>query len=253
MSKAVAKKPEAIPAPSEASAIVQMIERVALNPNVDIEKLERLLAMQERIMATNARVAYTAALAAMQSTLPVIPERGGIKNAKGEIQSKYALWEDINEKILPKLAEHGFSLSFRTGLTSDGKLTVTGILAHAEGHQEETTIVLPYDSSGSKNAVQAVGSSTSYGKRYTASALLNITSRGEDDDGKKGGGDGPINEEQVATIQKLIIQAAPQGSTNAIEIFLKWAKLDRIEDLAASKFDKAVAQLNAKISKKGKA
>jgi hypothetical protein len=45
-------------------------------------------------------------------------------------------------------------------------------------------MILPHDSTGSKNAVQAVGSSTSYGKRYTACALLNITSRGEDDDGE---------------------------------------------------------------------
>ncbi|HET9820175.1 MAG TPA: ERF family protein, partial [Rhodanobacteraceae bacterium] len=51
-----------------------------------------------------------------------------------------------------------------------------------DGHREETSITLPADTSGSKNAVQAVASSTSYGKRYTAGALLNLTSHGEDDD-----------------------------------------------------------------------
>jgi len=44
-------------------------------------------------------------------------------------------------------------------------------------------MTLPLDNSGSKNAVQAVGSSVSYGKRYVMAALLNITTRGEDDDG----------------------------------------------------------------------
>jgi len=39
------------------------------------------------------------------------------------------------------------------------------------------------DTSGSKNGVQAVASSVSYGKRYTAGLLLNITTTGEDDDG----------------------------------------------------------------------
>ena len=48
---------------------------------------------------------------------------------------------------------------------------------------------LPVDTTGSKNAVQAVGSSTAYGKRYVMEALLNLTSRGQDDDGKRGGGD----------------------------------------------------------------
>src|SRR5690606_16446095 len=55
-------------------------------------------------------------------------------------------------------------------------------LTHKSGHREETTIKLPADPSGNKNAVQAVASSVSYGKRYTAGALLNLTSHAEDDD-----------------------------------------------------------------------
>lgn len=193
MSKAVEivnQQPAAVPALSESAAIIQVIERAAMNPNVDIDKMERLLQMQERIMERNARSAYSAALAEMQPHLPVITEKGKIvvrdKVTKEIIQSTgYALWEDINEAIKPVLAEYGFALSFKTGVMPDGKITVTGILSHRDGHQEETTMALPHDSTGSKNAVQAVGSSTSYGKRYTASALLNITSRGEDDDGEK--------------------------------------------------------------------
>ena len=42
---------------------------------------------------------------------------------------------------------------------------------------------MPVDTTGSKNGVQAVASSVSYGKRYTAGLLLNITTTGEDDDG----------------------------------------------------------------------
>jgi hypothetical protein len=185
--KDIVAVPQTAPVVSESAAIIQAIERAAMNPNVDIDKMERLLQMQERIMERNARSAYAADLARMQPHLPVISEKGKIvvrdKVTKEVIQSTgYALWEDINEAIKPVLADHGFALSFRTGLAADGKITVTGILSHREGHQEETTMVLPHDSTGSKNAVQAVGSSTSYGKRYTASALLNITSRGEDDD-----------------------------------------------------------------------
>ena len=181
---ALTQPDEALP---ETTTIIQVIERAALNPNVDIDKMERLLMMQERIMERNARMAYTTALATMQPLLPVIGERGGIENKAGDVQSTYALWEDINDAIRPFLSEYGFALSFRTGQAEDGRIRVTGVLSHREGHQEETTITLPHDSSGSKNAVQAVGSSTSYGKRYTAMALLNLTSRGEDDDGTAGG------------------------------------------------------------------
>ena len=176
-----------------AGGLLAIIERAARDPSVDVNKMERLFEMQERVQQRASKTAYTTALAELQPNLPVITERGKIivreklANGKreGEIQQEtsYALWEDINEAIRPLLAEHGFSLSFRTGLSADGRVTVTGVLAHRYGHSEETTMVLPHDSSGSKNAVQAIGSSTSYGKRYAAMALLNITSRGEDDDG----------------------------------------------------------------------
>jgi hypothetical protein len=169
-----------------AGGILAIIERAARDPSVDIDKMERLIAMQERVQSREAQTAYYADLAKMQPNLPIIDERGGIKGRDGTVQSTYALWEDVNEAIRPTLAEHGFSLSFRVS-RAEGEIVVTGILAHRFGHREETTLALPTDTSGSKNAVQAVGSSTSYGKRYTAFALLNLTTTGEDDDGNKAG------------------------------------------------------------------
>lgn len=173
------------PAPvpvSESAAIFQIIERAARDPNVDIDKMQRLMDMHDKVRADRAKTSYAAAFAEMQPHLPEIPENG-----QGHGTITYALWEDINDLVKPVLAAHGFGISFRTG--RDGQnITVTAVLTHREGHCEETTMLLPLDTSGSKNAVQAVGSSTSYGKRYTAAALLNLTSRGEDDDGKKGGG-----------------------------------------------------------------
>lgn len=243
MNQVARKEPEQVPAvQSEAVAFVAMIERAARDPNVDVDKMERLLAMQERVIERNAKAAYAEALAAMQIELPVITERGKIDIGRGKPQA-YALWEDINDAIKPVLARHGFALSFRTGQT-DGKITVTGVLSHRAGHSEETTMHLPVDASGSKNAVQAVGSSTSYGKRYTAAALLNLTSRGEDDDGRKGGSV-PITEDQAAQIQALIIE-----TKSDIGKFLKWAQAESVSDIPSSKFADAMAMLEAKRVKK---
>ena len=193
---AIAKQPDQQPVVTDYdSGLLDVIARAARDPSVDIDKMERLIAMQERVQARDAVVAFNAALADLQPSLPVISERGGIKDRGGNVQSTYALWEDVNEAIRPHLAEHGFALRFRVNRESD-QISVTGILSHRSGHSEETTLTLPTDSSGSKNAVQAVGSSTSYGKRYTAFALLNITSTGEDDDGRKGGDEHPISVKQ---------------------------------------------------------
>lgn len=226
---------------ADAGTIMDVIARAAADPSVDVAKLERLAALYERIKANEAKAAYMAALAAMQPDLPAIERRGRIKIKPADAGQPYALWEDINEAIKPILNKHHFSLSFRVGLAADGKITVTGVLAHAAGHQEETTITLPHDSTGSKNAVQAVGSSTSYGKRYTAGALLNLTFKGEDDDGKAAGIGETITEEQVKTLQSAIMEVDAD-----LPKFLRYMKVERLEDLPASKYQDALAALQAK-------
>lgn len=157
------------------SSILEVISRAASDPAVDIDKLERLMQMQERMQARQAAQQFAEDLSQMQTELPSIGERGNAAN-----RYTYALWEDINAAIKPVMARFGFALSFRTDF-SDG-IAVTGVLTHLSGHSEQTTIKLPADNSGNKPAVQAVASSVSYGKRYTAGALLNLTSHGEDDD-----------------------------------------------------------------------
>lgn len=186
----------------DATSIIQMIERAAVNPNVDINKMERLYEMHEKALDRAAKLSFVRAFSAMQPTLPVIDERGQITNAAGKVQSTYAEWEDINDAIRPILNAHGFTLSFKPGSGAEGKVTVTGILRHIDGHEDEATVPLPLDASGGKNSVQGVGSSLSYGKRYSAIALLNITSRAprdRDDDGR-GAGLGQAAQMAVSTI-----------------------------------------------------
>lgn len=165
---------------SENAAMVSMFERMASDPNVDVDKLERLMQMRERAIERQAKEQFDAAMSELQPDLPSIGERG---NAAGRYT--YALWEDINTAIKPILMRHGFALTFRTDFANG--ITVTGVLSHRGGHREETSITLPADKSGNKNDVQAVASSVSYGKRYTAGALLNLTSHGEDDDAYRAG------------------------------------------------------------------
>lgn len=173
------------PVVAEGATILAVISRAASDPNTDVDKMERLMLMYERIESKRAVAAYQAALSDMQEALPSIGERGNAAN-----RYTYALWEDINAAVKPILKQFGFALSFRTDCQKDA-ISVTGVLTHRDGHREETTISLPADSSGNKNAVQAVASSVSYGKRYTAGALLNLTSHGEDDDAFAAGASDP--------------------------------------------------------------
>jgi len=175
---------------SAPTTIIHLIERAASDPNIDVDKMERLYAMHERALAREAKLAFTAAKLAMKPKLPTIDEKGSILDRAGKVQSTYAEWEDIADAIEPILIEHGFDLSFRPGSREDGRVVVVGVLTHEQGHVEEAEVLLPIDASGGKNSVQGVGSSISYGKRYSAIALLNIKSRAprdRDDDGQRAG------------------------------------------------------------------
>src|SRR5258708_6610605 len=122
------------PVSNGGATILEVISRAARDPATDVDKLERLLTMYERMTAQQSKADYTAALAEMQPELPVIGERGQIKIGNATPQS-YALWEDINDAIKPVLQKHGFALSFRTG-REDNQITVTGVLSHRAGHSE---------------------------------------------------------------------------------------------------------------------
>lgn len=239
---------------SDSAALLQVISRAASDPSVDIDKMERLMQMHERLTERNAKAAFAAALAEMQPRLPVVDRKGLIevrkKDSSGErtgaIQQStpYALWEDINEAIRPLLSEFGFALSFRVKKDAD-RVEVTAVLSHREGHSEETTLSLPMDSSGSKNNVQAIGSSTKYGMRYTAVALLNITTRGEDDDGKAAGIGQTISDEQRDVLDKMI-----DATGTDADRFLAFFKIEYLAELPAARFDEAKRLLEQKAKTK---
>lgn len=228
-------------APVVASPFDRLIA-AATDPKTDPVKMGQLLDVAERWRAMEAKQAYAAAFAAMQADLPIIAEKGAIRHdANKPPQSTYAKWEDINEALRAPLSAHGFALSFRTEFDEQAVL-VTGKLMHEQGHAEETTIRLPRDTSGSKNAVQAVGSSLSYGKRYAANALLNLASRlEEDDDGAAAGLGAVVDDEQLAQIVTLIRET---GTDEAA--FAEYFKVDSVSRLRAADFDRARAALNSK-------
>ncbi len=171
----------AVPLPvSESAAMMQIISAVAMNPEADIDKMERMMVMHEKLLNRDAEMAYNTAMSKLQSELPTVNEKGQIV-VNNVVRSKYALFEDINESIRPFLKKYGFSISFKSHF-GDAFVDITGIISHKQGHKEDTTMRLPFDNTGSKNSVQAIGSSSKYGMRYCLCMLLNISTGGEDND-----------------------------------------------------------------------
>jgi hypothetical protein len=179
------KKPPAVlvkhpdPDAIESTGLALVIERLAINPTVDVSKLEQIILLQERVEAINARKAFNVAFANMQADIPTIGEDGHTD------KTSYATLENIIDVVRPILRTHGFALNFRTEWPDKQTVKVVGILTHREGHAQESEFLSEADQSGSKNAIQALGSAVSYGRRYTVRDLLNIVTRGQDDDGQR--------------------------------------------------------------------
>ena len=232
MSTEVIQRQDQAPAvQAESTTILQVIQRAAADPQCDIEKMERLMAMHERMQAKNAQTEFNAAMAAMQCDIPSIAERG-----EGHNRKSYATLEDINDVIKPIMQHYGFALSFRVEHIANG-INVTGVLMHKAGHREETTILLPADTSGNKNAVQAVASSVSYGKRYVMCAMLNISTRGEDDDGYAAAPSACITEQQAKAVRAQLAKCKPETQAGFIGMY------GEPDEIRKADYDKAMAQL----------
>ena len=210
----IAVREDALPATLAASTVLGIIAKAAADPAVDVAKMQALLQMQRELMADQARAEFNEAMARLQPRLPRITKKGEVRYPINKNQPdgpsrkafNYARWEDIDAEIRPLLFEEGFSLSYDTEPQADGKVVVIATLSHRAGHSKSARApALPLDTSGGKNNVQAAGSSSSYGKRYATSALLNLIFEGEDDDGVAGGTQ-LIDAESVKRLSDLLIE-----------------------------------------------
>jgi len=170
----------------------------AVAAGASIEIIERLLALHERAEASAARRAFDAAIAAAKAQIKPV-----VRNATGHNAKRYADFAAIAREVDPPLSEHGLSYRFRTA--QNERILVTCILSHVGGHSEETTLAGPPDTSGNKNAIQAIGSTLTYLQRYSLIQALGLAVSDSDDDGDAAGErrDEYITEEQQANLRKL--------------------------------------------------
>ena len=154
----------------------QMLQ-IAVEQNADIDKLEKLMALQERWEANNAKKAYVAAMSKFRSECPAIAR------TKEGHNIKYAGLAESIDQIKSLLAQCGLSHSWSTTQTDVGLVSVTCSVTHTDGHSEQTTLAAAPDTTGSKNSIQALGSAVSYLERYTLFAILGLASQEMDNDG----------------------------------------------------------------------
>ncbi len=221
---------------SENTAIVAMIERAARDPAVNIDKLERLIAMRDHMAAVEKEQAFNDAMSRAQADMG----RVATDAENDQTHSKYASYAALDRAIRPIYTACGFGLSFNTetGAPENYIRIVCHVTGH--GHTRKYQIDMPADGKGAKGGdvmtrTHATGSAATYGQRYLLKLIFNIAV-GTDDDGNAASNREFISEEQTAALKKLI-----EDTGGDVTRFCAFAKVEKLENIYASRYDAAVA------------
>jgi len=234
-------RPDQLPV-AEAASVLQIISRAAADPGVDMEKLERLMAMHERLVAKQGETEFAQALnqAQAQST------RVSANAENPQTRSRYASYAQLDRALRPIYTEHGFSLSFDTAdHPLPDYIRVLCHVSHRAGHTRTYHLDMPADGKGAKGGdvmtkTHAAGSAMSYGMRYLLKMIFNVAVGESDDDGNAAGVV-PVTANEAANIEAL---ASEVGAD--LPRFLKYIGATEIRTIPASKYKAAIAALEAK-------
>jgi hypothetical protein len=220
---------------------MQMLQ-LAVERGADMAQLEKLMDLQERWEKTQARKAFDEAIANAKSRIkPIVKGREvDFTSAKGRTHYKYEDLALIANEVDPILSEFGLSYRYRSKQEGT-KLSVTCVVSHRDGYSEETTLTANNDDSGNKNGLQAIASAATYLQRYTLKLALGLAAAKDDDGNGAGQQAETITEQQVADLKALALEVGANK-----EQFLKYFKIESLDDLPAAKYKDAVSALERK-------
>jgi len=230
--------------------MVKMIQQLAMNPDLPVDKLQQVMDMQERILDRQALQDFNAAMVRVQKAIPAIKK--DMQNS--QTNSTYANLDSINQVIKPLYTEEGFSLSFGTdGEVLPGTVRIICTVSHIGGHTKDFTYDAPIDDKGIKGTVNktsthARGSAVTYGKRYLTNMIFNLTLTNEDDDGN--GANQPtvelLSKKQVLELDTIIADNEINKAA-----FLKHYGYETLSDIPAGNFASAKGVLLQKAKSSG--
>ena len=221
-----------------------VLERASTDPNVDVEKMERIYSMVEREQNRQAQISYNSAMNQAQTSMPKVTATADNKQTK----SKYAKHEKIVEEAGPVWLENGFSLSFSEGDSpKDGEVRIVCECMHKDGHSKTHHLDLALDTKGiqgsvNKTDVHGKSSTMTYGQRILTCKIFNIPT-GDDKDGNAPVADALyITAEQAQQVHDLIA-TQPDDFGPRMLAWLNENNVDSVEEIPAKHWQKYWAEI----------
>jgi hypothetical protein len=230
--------------PVPAVTPMQMLQ-LAVEKGASIEMMERLLTLQERWESGEARKAFVSALSAFKENPPSIVKKNAASFGQGKTAYTYAKLDQVAAVIGSALSKHGLSARWETA-QADNKIRVTCVLTHSLGHSEKVSLEAGADTSGSKNAIQSIGSTVTYLERYTLLAITGLAASDQDDDGDKGDRSA-ITAEQKDQLIELIKDTNADTRKFLAFVFPKAdPPITTLDEIPVARFPDALAALQRK-------
>lgn len=187
MATATVNNEALVPSATNPSTLLQ----IAVSQNADMEKLSKLMDLQERWERNEARKAFVEAMSAFKAhAIQVVKDK-----TNQQYNSKYVSLGNLVSSVTPFLSKHG--LSCRWDIDQSAGIKVSCVITHIQGHSESVSMVCPPDTSGKKNPIQEIKSAITYGKACTFESICGLASTDAnlDDDGNGGETNGNIAEQ----------------------------------------------------------
>jgi hypothetical protein len=175
---------------NDSAALMAAVARAASDPNVDVEKMERLFAMHERMEAKQAEAAFNGAMSRVQASM----RRIATDKTNSQTHSEYATYAALDRVLRPLYTAEGLSLSFDTEPAPENCVGMICYASHEGGHTRTYRAVVPSDGKGAKGndvmtKTHAFGSGTAYGMRYLLKMIFNVAIGNDPDDDDGNGAD----------------------------------------------------------------
>jgi len=234
-----------LPAQSSPNAVVIM----AMQKNYTPELIEKMMALQERNDANEARKAYYQAVADFKMNPPkILKDKENSQFSRADKKSMYVSLGNLVQTVNPALGQHGLSASWEIN-QAEKMVKVSCKLSHRLGHSETVTMEAPPDVSGgnAKNPIQQIKSTITYLRAATFEAVTGLAATDDantDDDGN-GSGDGKMTPfeqweikatevcEAARTLEDIIAWWPDNGP--AVKKELKKAQAAKIYDMVVTR------------------
>lgn len=242
--EAVSTAPVAAPTPAPA---LNPLVAAALNADIDPDKLDKLLDVQQKFEAEEARKAYHKAISEFRKVAPIIGRDRHVQFSAngGNVDYRHSSLGYAMAQVNPLLGEYGLSPSWITEQEQGGLIRVTCVISHAAGHSEQTSLFANPDDKKGMNSMQRIKSTITYLERTTLFAILGLAEDADDDGRGAGGPDTaapPASEfitfEQAARVRELV-----EASERSEEEFLAWCKADSFERILSRQYPRVMRTL----------